>query len=78
MGLCAEEGWRMRNQFGAPLLQLSLPLSWFGEAVSTHTCRYSSVVEHALRKRTVVDSIPTGGFHWTHFIEDKLRRLSYR
>ena len=26
-----------------------------------YTCRYSSVVERALRKRTVVGSIPTGG-----------------
>jgi hypothetical protein len=29
----------------------------------SYTCRYSSVVERALRKRTVVGSIPTGGFY---------------
>ena len=43
------------------------------------TCRYSSAVERALRKRTVVGSIPTGGsFFFGDFSEDGARKTHRR
>ena len=62
---------RFRVRSSVRVFVSTIPLHYYGPPMATCVStmlrlqrRYSSVVERALRKRTVVGSIPTGGF-WT-------------